>query len=231
MRQAAVGVGTPVNNGPLENNQNVDPDELHYPGSRTALSECIWKLRYRLLPYNYSMAREACDTGPADDARAVVALSARPGSGETWQRVSLGQGYPGCSCCGKRSSLAVESICQQGNWYDWWTGEKFEGQRWIERKVDLSTLPLYVRAGAILPLDPVRQYTAEQCERATVLRIYPGADGTFTFYDDDGRTLGYRDGSDPSTTWIRYDAGRCERHLALEADHERRKQCDSNVPG
>src|SRR6185436_20760142 len=64
-----------------------------------------------------------------------------------------------------------------GAWYDWWTGEKFTGSRWIERPVDLATLPLYVRVGAIVPLDPVRQYTAQSVTGPTALRVHPGANG------------------------------------------------------
>jgi len=76
-----------------------------------------------------------------------------------------------------------------GTWYDWWTGEKIEGKRWIERPVDLATLPLYVRAGGIIPLDPVRQYTAQAVKEPTTLQVYRGADGKFVLYDDDGQSL------------------------------------------
>jgi len=110
-----------------------------------------------------------------------------------------------------------------GNWYDWWTGEKLSGQRWIERPVDLATLPLYVRAGAIIPLDPVRQYTSQPVAEPTTLRVYPGGNGTFTLYDDDGQSLGYRDGSDPKTVWIRFRWDDANRRLTLEPE-ERMKQ-------
>jgi alpha-glucosidase (family GH31 glycosyl hydrolase) len=79
-----------------------------------------------------------------------------------------------------------------GEWFDWWTGEKLSGSRWIQRPVDLATMPIYVRAGAIIPLDPVRQYTAQTVSEPTTLTIYPGANGSFTLYDDDGSTLDYQ---------------------------------------
>jgi alpha-glucosidase/alpha-D-xyloside xylohydrolase len=56
----------------------------------------------------------------------------------------------------------------------------------------LETLPLYVRAGAILPLDPVRQFTSQSTDEPTTLRIYTGSDGEFRWYDDDGASLDYR---------------------------------------
>jgi len=73
-------------------------------------------------------------------------------------------------------------------------GERIEGGREINRTVDLSTLPLYVRAGAILPMGPVPQYTDEKTDGLLALRIDPGADGAFTLYEDDGVSFSYRDG-------------------------------------
>jgi len=52
-------------------------------------------------------------------------------------------------------------------------------------------MPIYVRAGASIPLDPVRQYTSQEVDQPTTLRIYPGADGQYTLYDDDGISLNY----------------------------------------
>jgi hypothetical protein len=78
--------------------------------------------------------------------------------------------------------------------------------------------PLYVRAGAIIPLDPVRQYTSETIREPTAIRVYPGADGAFTLYDDDGRTLGYRDGSDGEIVWIHFRWHDASRRLTIEPD-------------
>jgi alpha-glucosidase/alpha-D-xyloside xylohydrolase len=57
--------------------------------------------------------------------------------------------------------------------------------------VDLATMPIFVRAGAILPLDPVRQYTSEAVGEPTTLRTYRGADGQYTLYEDDGISQDY----------------------------------------
>jgi alpha-glucosidase (family GH31 glycosyl hydrolase) len=89
--------------------------------------------------------------------------------------------------------------------------------------VDLATLPLYARAGAIIPIDPVRQYTAQPASEPTTLRVYPGADGAFTLYDDDGQSLGYRDGSDAKTTWIALRWDDTARRLTLERDARMKK--------
>jgi len=104
----------------------------------------------------------------------------------------------------------------EGAWYDWWTGEKLEGKRWIERPVDLATLPLYARAGAIIPFDPVRQYTAQPVTEPTTLRVFPGANGASMLYDDDGQSLGYRDASDPKLIFINFAWNDSARRLTLE---------------
>ena len=110
-----------------------------------------------------------------------------------------------------------------GTWWDWWSNEKVDGKRAVNRRVDLATMPLYVRAGAILPLDPVRQYTAQSVSEPTTLRVYPGADGAFTLYDDDGKSLDYADGSDAKTAWIRFRWEDASRRLIIEPDPRMKK--------
>jgi alpha-glucosidase (family GH31 glycosyl hydrolase) len=60
--------------------------------------------------------------------------------------------------------------------------------------VDLETTPLYVRAGAIIPLGPVKQYVEEKVDLPLSVSIYPGADGSFLLYEDDGKSFNYRKG-------------------------------------
>jgi alpha-glucosidase/alpha-D-xyloside xylohydrolase len=83
----------------------------------------------------------------------------------------------------------------RGGWYDFWTNERHEGGREITRGVDLGTLPLYVRAGAIVPMGPVRQYTAEKVDGPLEIRVYPGANGNFLLYEDDGSSFDFKQGA------------------------------------
>jgi alpha-glucosidase/alpha-D-xyloside xylohydrolase len=82
----------------------------------------------------------------------------------------------------------------QGTWYDFWTSEKHDGGAEITRPVDLETIPLYVRAGAIVPMGPLKQYTAEKVDGPLDISVYPGADGSFLLYEDDGSSFDYRKG-------------------------------------
>jgi alpha-glucosidase (family GH31 glycosyl hydrolase) len=79
-------------------------------------------------------------------------------------------------------------------WYDFWNGEQFDGGREVDRTVDLETLPLYVRAGSILPLGPVKQYVDEKVDGSLTISIYRGADASFLLYEDDGISFDYRKG-------------------------------------
>ena len=79
-------------------------------------------------------------------------------------------------------------------WYDFWTGERTSGGSAITAQAPLDRIPLDARAGSILPLGPVIEY-AGQATDPIELRIYPGADGDFTFYEDEGDSYRYEQGS------------------------------------
>jgi alpha-glucosidase/alpha-D-xyloside xylohydrolase len=112
-----------------------------------------------------------------------------------------------------KGATSREVYLPNGDWYDWWTNDKQTGGRTVTRQVDLATMPLYVRAGAIVPVDPVRQYTAQPVGEPTTLKIYTGADGEFTLYDDDGATQQY---VERRGTWIRITWSDRAKRLTLE---------------
>jgi alpha-D-xyloside xylohydrolase len=80
------------------------------------------------------------------------------------------------------------------DWYDFWTHERYAGGTTVSKDVPLDVFPLYVRAGAIVPMGPVVQYATEHPDAPYEIRIYPGADGKFTVYEDDNETYGYEKG-------------------------------------
>jgi alpha-glucosidase/alpha-D-xyloside xylohydrolase len=180
---------------------NPDPGELRNPHVEPIARKYL-ELRYRLLPYTYSIARECCLTGlpmmralwlhHPDDAQAV-------GRGDQflWGRDIL------VSPVTEKGATSRTLYLPRGTWYDFWTGERLEGGREINRAVDLETMPLHVRAGSILPLGPVKQWVDQQVDGPLTVTVYPGADGVFTTYEDDGRTFAYRKGEwmGLETTW------------------------------
>ena len=81
------------------------------------------------------------------------------------------------------------------SWFDFWTGEQFSGQQTINREVPIDIMPLYVRAGSILPIGPKVQYATETKWSTLEIRIYPGADGEFLLYEDENDNYNYEKGA------------------------------------
>jgi alpha-glucosidase len=184
--------------GPFEAGQwRADPAELQNPEIEVICRKYL-ELRYRLLPYLYTAVRETHETGLpimralwlhyADDP-----VAAGRGDEYLWGRDVL------VAPVVEKGATSRRLYLPRGTWYDFWTEERVAGGREIDRPVDLSTMPLYVRAGAVLPLGPVRQYADEPNDDPTALVVYPGADGSpnlgsSMLYDDDGITFDHRRG-------------------------------------
>jgi alpha-glucosidase/alpha-D-xyloside xylohydrolase len=99
-----------------------------------------------------------------------------------------------------------------GGWYDFWTEKLTQGGREIEREVDLETTPLYVRQGAILPMGPLKQFTAERVEGPLTLTVYTGANGEAAVYEDDRTTFDFERG-ESMRLLCRWDDG--QRRLTI----------------
>lgn len=209
------------NVGPLEYGNNntapppgdrrhILPSELNNPAIEPVAKKYA-DLRYQLMPYTYTLAREARDLGLPlmralwlhypDDVRARGI-----GTEYLWGRDLL------VAPVFKPGATTRDVYLPSGDWYDWWTNERVAGGRTVSRPVSLETMPIYVRAGAIVPFDPVRQYTAEPVTEPTTLRIYPGANGEFTLYDDDGISQEYLAGRGQ---WVRMTWNDRTRQLTL----------------
>ena len=187
---------------------NPDESELHNAAVEPICRKYL-ELRYRLMPYLYSTVRECCQTGLpimralwlhySDDPTAVTR-----GDQYLWGRDIL------VAPVTEKGAASRKLYLPRGAWYDFWTEEKITGGREIERAVDLATMPLYVRAGAIIPLGPIKQFTNEKVEAPLALQIYPGADGSFLLYEDDGLSFDYRKGQ-----WMGIQAGWNDRERRL----------------
>ena len=108
----------------------------------------------------------------------------------------------------ERGATTRNVYLPKGTWFDFWTNEKIEGGREIDRTVDLATIPLYVRAGAVLPMGPIKQYSDEPSTEPTTLVVYPGARGQSSWYDDDGKSFDYRRGAKSTVQMEWLDATR-----------------------
>lgn len=98
------------------------------------------------------------------------------------------------------------------DWFDFWTGARHAGGQRVEREYTLDEFPLFVRAGSIVPLGPVVEHTGQRPDAPWEIRVYPGADGSFTLYEDDGETYRYERG-ERATTALRWDDARRTLHV------------------
>jgi alpha-glucosidase (family GH31 glycosyl hydrolase) len=200
--------------GPIEiNNYNgaaiPEESQLHNPQVEPICRKYL-ELRYRMLPYLYSAVRECATTGMPilralwlhypDDPKAVACQDEY-----LWGRDLL------VAPVVEQGTTSRNVYLPRGAWYDFWTGERVQGETEINRKVDLETTPFYVRAGAILPLGPVKQYVGEKVDQPLSLTIYPGADGSFTLYEDDGSSFSYRKGEWMGIQMVWHDGRRVLR--------------------
>jgi alpha-D-xyloside xylohydrolase len=176
-------------------------------GTRTTNQNEIWsygpqtqailarydRLRYRLLPYIYSVAWKT--TSENYTQMRALAMDFR----DDPRVLNIGDQYL------FGPSLLVNPVTEpgattrhlylpKGNWYNFWTGESVEGGRAIDTPAPLEEMPIFVRAGAILPMGPTIEYTQQPSNDPLEIRVYPGADGDFTFYEDDGDTYDYEKG-------------------------------------
>jgi alpha-glucosidase len=149
--------------------------------------------RYELLPYIYTSMEDTSRTGipvmrpmfmefPKDAS--LVANSDEYMFGESLLIA------PDLQETGK----AYKVILPHGTWYDYWTGERIEGGRSFAVKPELNELPVYVRGGAILTLEPATQDTDEMTEGPLKIRVYPGSQCHGSLYADDGQSFAYSRG-------------------------------------
>jgi alpha-glucosidase (family GH31 glycosyl hydrolase) len=197
--------------GPSEDRVPPLASELNNP-TIEPIAKKYDELRYQLLPYTYTLAWEARNNGmplqramwlhyPADEKVRNMANQFM------WGRDLL------IAPVYEKGATRREVYLPKGDWYDWWTNTKETGGKTVSKQVDLSVMPIYVRAGSIIPLDPVRQYTSEVVNEPTTLKIFTGADGVFTLYEDDGISQEYLNGKG---TWTKMLWSDKTRTLTLE---------------
>ncbi len=152
------------------------------------------RLRYRLLPYIYSLAAKTTFEGYTPMRALVFDFADDDKALDISDEFMLGPSLlvaPVTDAGARRRSVYLP---KDVNWYDYWTGVKFAGGQIIQRDAPLGVLPLYVRAGSILPLGPEEEYTDQHTDAPIELRVYPGADSDTRMYWDDGESYQYEQG-------------------------------------
>ncbi len=151
-------------------------------------------LRYRLIPYIYSEAWQVTHSGSTIMRPMIM----------DFREDTAAVNRPFQFMFGK--AVLVAPVTQPGNtdqevclpkstvWYDFWTGERFEGGQAVKTRLSAEKIPVFVKGGSILPLGKLIQYTTEKPADTLEIRIYRGANGTFTLYEDENDNYNYEKG-------------------------------------
>jgi alpha-glucosidase/alpha-D-xyloside xylohydrolase len=190
-----------------------DPSELHNAAVEPICRKYL-ELRYRLLPYTYTAVREAHDTGLPVMRALWLHYPHDPNTIARGDEYLWGRDIVVAPVT-EKGATARKLYLPAGFWYDFWTGEQIAGGREIDRAVDLATIPLYVRAGAIIPMGPVKQFALQQSDAPMRVDIYPGGDGEYRLYEDDGGSFDYENGHFTRTRFLWNNHSR-ECTIALE---------------
>lgn len=157
-------------------------------------------LRYRLMPYIYSLSWKVTNEGYTMmralpfDFRTDAAVQNIP------DQYMFGPAFLVNPVTEQIYSAATEKAKTRAvylpktGWYDFWTGKLLQGGQTIQASAPMETMPLYVKAGSVVPMGPFVQYATEKPADPIELRIYPGADGEFTIYEDENDTYNYEKG-------------------------------------
>ena len=174
------------------------------------------RLRYQLMPYIYSLGWQAHETGAPFMRGLFLDFPDDPKVADIGDEYMFGP------------ALLIAPVTEQGqttksvylpagtDWYNFWTNERVHGGQRITVQAPIDTLPIFVRAGSILPLGAPVQSTNEK-QAIEKIRVYPGADSHFTLYSDDGTTYAYEHGEHQITQLHWNDTNQTLQHTGANA--------------
>ena len=171
------------------------------------------RLRYRLLPYVYSMAWRVTSDDYTIQRPLVMDFRSDPATWEIGDQFMFGPDILVSPVLAEHATSRSVYLPAGAAWYDFWTGERTAGGVTVTEAAPLEHIPLSIRAGSILPLGPVIEY-AGQATDPIELRVYAGANADFTMYEDEGDGYRYQQGLH-ATIPLHWDDG--TRTLTVDA--------------
>lgn len=150
-------------------------------------------LRYRLLPYIYSLAWKTTSDSYTPMRPLVMDFRTDVNAQNVGNQFMYGPAFL-VNPVTEPGATTRRVYFPQAQWYDFWTGSAAEGGKFTDVPAPLERLPLYVRAGSIVPMGPEEEYASQLPGSPIELRVYPGANGDFTLYEDEGDTYNYEKG-------------------------------------
>jgi alpha-D-xyloside xylohydrolase len=161
------------------------------------------KLRYELMPYIYSLGYNTYKTGAPFMRALFMDFPKDPKVADLSDEYMFGPAFLVAPVTEQGATSREVYLPAAADWYNYWTDERLHGGQTIRIDAPIDSLPLFVRAGSILPLGTTVENTSQK-QNIERVRIYPGANGDFTLYNDDGRTYAYEDG-DGTITRLLWD--------------------------
>ncbi|MER7948836.1 TIM-barrel domain-containing protein [Streptomyces sp. NPDC096079] len=174
-----------------------DKQPWRFPEPYQSINRKYLHLKMRLMPYLYTMSRHASDTGVPSTRAMVLEYPDDPVArgNRTSGQFMAGDSFlvaPVVSDTSTRDGIYLPA----GNWTDYWTGKVYTGPGWLNGySAPLDTLPLFVKAGAIVPMWPQMNYTGEKPVSTLTYDIQPRGNSSFSLYEDDGVTRDYKNGA------------------------------------
>ena len=165
-----------------------------YGGVYDDINRATIELRYRLLPYLYTLFHDSAASGLPLMRPLWFDYAQDVGTYQLEDEFLLGRDLLVAPVVHEGATTRRVYFPRGDNWFDWWDGMRHAGGTWDDIAAPLQRLPLFVRAGAAIPLSPVAQNTAEMARLPLTLAIAPGADGGGSIYQDAGDGFGYRAG-------------------------------------
>ncbi|MCQ2227838.1 MAG: DUF5110 domain-containing protein [Bacteroidales bacterium] len=164
-----------------------DTEPWRYGDEAEAIIKAQLELRYRLLPYIYSAAAEVSRNGSTMMRPLVFDFASDKEALKHETEYMFGKSFlvnpvvmPGVA------TYKTYLPKHKAGWYDFRTGRLYEGGQTVETPVTLADIPVFVKAGSIVPMGPVKQYAMEKSDEPMDICVYPGADATYVLYEDEG---------------------------------------------
>ena len=180
------------------------PREIYQFGERGYwafdVQEKFLNLRYSLLPYIYSTAWRTTNEGYSFLRHMSMEAPADSNTYGLDDQFMFGQAFLVAPIledgAGESRTVRREVYLPAGTWVDFWTGEAVSGGRRVTKAAPIDIIPVYVKAGSIVPMTTEKvQYSTEKDWSRLELRVYPGADGSFTLYEDEFDNYNYENGA------------------------------------
>jgi len=153
------------------------------------------RIRYRLLPYLYSLAGAVTRDGGTLMRPLVMDFRGDAKARDVSDQYLFGPAFLVSPVTTYKARSRSVYLPAAAGWYDFWSGAAVPAGKTIDVAAPFDSMPIHVKAGSIVPTGPEIMYTDEKAADPIVLWVYAGADGEFTLYDDDGLTYGYEKGA------------------------------------